>query len=367
MRLTVTGLADGRVLRLQRCGPLCRTAQLEAQWDDSQLPANGRLEVSIEQSGRYYFWVAGGPGETGGEVVALTPEVVERVGRTLRLHYAGGPEVRAASLGADGAADRNVSPAAAADRCRSGRAAGRFEEAAGAARLWIDLAGNPTERAEAHYCLGRTLFDHALDTLHPFARDFRRPNAPRPYPDTALGEELLGQAIDALAKTKDAPRDHRRDALLHLADARVRLGQFDEALASLDEYTALGGDDPLAGDLGCWANLALDRAAEVALATGEREGKVRAPVKVHAPPPRMTEEARRLGVEGTMLVTAFIDERGRVVCARAITPLPAGLGRVAVETVKEWRFEPATLDGEPTFTVYNLSVNFTLHKRQPAF
>jgi outer membrane biosynthesis protein TonB len=32
----------------------------------------------------------------------------------------------------------------------------------------------------------------------------------------------------------------------------------------------------------------------------------------------------------------------------------------AVEAVKQWKFKPATLNGEPVDVLFNLTVNFTL-------
>lgn len=37
-----------------------------------------------------------------------------------------------------------------------------------------------------------------------------------------------------------------------------------------------------------------------------------------------------------------------------------GLDQKALEAVREWKFEPATLDGEPVAVYYNLTINFTL-------
>ncbi len=37
-----------------------------------------------------------------------------------------------------------------------------------------------------------------------------------------------------------------------------------------------------------------------------------------------------------------------------------GLDTAAVNTVKKWKFKPATLDGKPVATIYNLTMNFRL-------
>jgi outer membrane biosynthesis protein TonB len=37
-----------------------------------------------------------------------------------------------------------------------------------------------------------------------------------------------------------------------------------------------------------------------------------------------------------------------------------GLSEKAVEAVRKWRFEPATLNGEPVAVYYNFTLNFRL-------
>jgi protein TonB len=49
-----------------------------------------------------------------------------------------------------------------------------------------------------------------------------------------------------------------------------------------------------------------------------------------------------------------------VACALALTAIPGGLDQAALEAIRRWRFEPATLDGKPLATGYNLTMNFTL-------
>ena len=90
-------------------------------------------------------------------------------------------------------------------------------------------------------------------------------------------------------------------------------------------------------------------------------GDVTAPVKVHTPKPRYTEIARKVQVEGLVIVQAVIDKQGRVVDVEVLKGLPMGLDQAAVDAVRQWRFEPATLNGKPVDVYYSLSVTFTLN------
>lgn len=87
---------------------------------------------------------------------------------------------------------------------------------------------------------------------------------------------------------------------------------------------------------------------------------IEAPRKIESPAPHYTDAARHAGIEGAVTILAVIDEKGRVVCPRPLQGLPLGLTEIAVRTLFTWRFEPATLDGEPVPVYYNVTFNFNL-------
>jgi TonB family protein len=89
-------------------------------------------------------------------------------------------------------------------------------------------------------------------------------------------------------------------------------------------------------------------------------GDVQAPVKTYAPQPQYTEIARKARIQGVVIVQAIIDKQGTVTNVKVLKGLPMGLDNAAVETIKTWKFEPATLNGKPVDVYYNLTVNFTL-------
>ncbi len=89
-------------------------------------------------------------------------------------------------------------------------------------------------------------------------------------------------------------------------------------------------------------------------------GDVVKPVKIHAPQPHYTEIARKVRVEGTVIVQAIIDEQGEVTNVEVLKGLSMGLTESAVDTIKTWKFKPATLRGKPVAVYYTLTVTFTL-------
>lgn len=95
------------------------------------------------------------------------------------------------------------------------------------------------------------------------------------------------------------------------------------------------------------------------------KGDVQHPRKINAVPPQYTEEARKEGVQGVVVLLATINEQGLVDDIEVVKGLSLGLTENAIEALKQWTFEPATLDGEPVAVFYNLTFNFRLEKDKP--
>ena len=90
-------------------------------------------------------------------------------------------------------------------------------------------------------------------------------------------------------------------------------------------------------------------------------GNVKAPVAVSRVDPVYTEAARRARVRGFAIVEATIDRQGNVIEARIVKPLPMGLDAAALNAVRQWKFRPGTLNGQPVPVIFNLTVNFQLN------
>jgi periplasmic protein TonB len=89
-------------------------------------------------------------------------------------------------------------------------------------------------------------------------------------------------------------------------------------------------------------------------------GDVVPPNKVHAPQPVYTEMARKARITGVVIVQAIIDKDGNVTNVKVLKGLPMGLDQSAANAVKQWKFQPATLNGKPVAVYYNLTVNFQI-------
>lgn len=78
------------------------------------------------------------------------------------------------------------------------------------------------------------------------------------------------------------------------------------------------------------------------------------------PDPRYTEEARRGGVEGKVVVEAVLCATGKVTDVEVIKGLPAGLSEEAVRAARRIRFEPGQKDGETVSVRIRLVYSFDL-------
>lgn len=90
--------------------------------------------------------------------------------------------------------------------------------------------------------------------------------------------------------------------------------------------------------------------------------EVTPPKKISAPGPQYSPEARKAGVEGTVVVQAVIARDGTVRKAAILKSDHPCLGYLVSKALRQWRFEPARVDGKPVEVRYNLTVNLTTQK-----
>ncbi|MBZ5567573.1 MAG: energy transducer TonB [Acidobacteriia bacterium] len=91
------------------------------------------------------------------------------------------------------------------------------------------------------------------------------------------------------------------------------------------------------------------------------EGGVTPPHPKKMPDPSYAEPARQIRYQGTVVLWMVVDESGGVRDVRVQRALGAGLDDKAVDAVRRWRFDPATLNGNPVAVQINVEVNFRLY------
>ena len=86
-----------------------------------------------------------------------------------------------------------------------------------------------------------------------------------------------------------------------------------------------------------------------------------APSSIVSRDPSYAEPARQIRYQGTVVLWMVVDESGGVRDVRVQRALGAGLDDKAVDAVRRWRFDPATLNGNPVAVQINVEVNFRLY------
>lgn len=80
---------------------------------------------------------------------------------------------------------------------------------------------------------------------------------------------------------------------------------------------------------------------------------------IHDVAPQYPPEAGRARIEGTVVLMAVIGKDGTVRDVRVESGLPL-LAQAAIEAVKQWRYKPYLLNGEPVEVDSHVTINFTL-------
>jgi len=86
-----------------------------------------------------------------------------------------------------------------------------------------------------------------------------------------------------------------------------------------------------------------------------------APVLLSSIIPRYPERARRLGIEGQVVLRFVVDQLGRVERdIQVVTSLPM-LDQAAIDAVRQWRFSPGRdRNGNPVRVLVSVPMQFTL-------
>jgi TonB family protein len=88
-------------------------------------------------------------------------------------------------------------------------------------------------------------------------------------------------------------------------------------------------------------------------------GGIKPPRKVQDVRPEYPVVAREAGVQGVVIMEVVIDTNGAVRDARVLRSVPV-LDQAALDAVRQWRFEPTLLNGQPMPVIMTVTVNFSL-------
>jgi TonB family protein len=76
--------------------------------------------------------------------------------------------------------------------------------------------------------------------------------------------------------------------------------------------------------------------------------------------PVYTEDGRRRGVEGDVVMEVVVRADGTIGNVRVLQGLGSGLDQRAIDAVRQWRFNPARRHGTPVDVMVEIAVEFRL-------
>jgi TonB family protein len=85
------------------------------------------------------------------------------------------------------------------------------------------------------------------------------------------------------------------------------------------------------------------------------------PSALYAPDPDYSDAARKTKYQGSVILWLVVGADGRAHNLRVARSLGMGLDEKALEAVRQWRFQPATLNGQPVAVEINVEVSFRLY------
>jgi TonB family protein len=90
-------------------------------------------------------------------------------------------------------------------------------------------------------------------------------------------------------------------------------------------------------------------------------GDVKAPRVLRRVSPPYPEVARRMRLNGLVILECIIDQSGRIRDAKIVQSSFAAFEQPALDAVRQWEFAPGTLNGQPVNVQFNLTVSFHMN------
>jgi TonB family protein len=86
-----------------------------------------------------------------------------------------------------------------------------------------------------------------------------------------------------------------------------------------------------------------------------------APRLIHYVDPKYTDEARKLKLRGSVLLSLVVGTDGRVHDVRVLSSLGHGLDEQAVKAAEKWKFTPGASHGTPIPVELNAEATFRIY------
>jgi len=177
------------------------------------------------------------------------------------------------------------------------------------------------------------------------------PLASSPVPSAPAENPAQSHEAPNAASIKPAAISHFRLLRPH-AKRSSSLAKVPEAAEGIDLAPEVSSSVSAEGLSALMAGSGLQSAAPKPIG-----GKVEMARLISSTPPVYPPAARSQGVEGDVTLDALIDETGRVTRVRTVSG-PGLLQEAAADTVRQWKYKPATLDGNAVTMRVTVTVKF---------
>jgi TonB family protein len=178
------------------------------------------------------------------------------------------------------------------------------------------------------------------------------------------------QAENAIVTNQPSPSPSRRSAIPNLKMSSPsapnkntsNLGEGAAPMTDIASTEAVGGTPPggLLMSAGRTSNAPAPPPSAPAPAPVVAAKTTRDPKLISSPRLAYPTAARQANIQGSVTVSASIDENGKVVSAKALSG-PMLLRQAAVESVSQWKYSPGLVEGKPAPSQVTVNVDFRLN------
>ena len=176
-----------------------------------------------------------------------------------------------------------------------------------------------------------------------------------------LNSSKSGAGVATSASAQPPVEEPKKPVLgeIHLAKPKVSPGRRTQTVGEPDAGINLTSDDqPDAESLNTGLAVSNNQPSAPAapLPVG---GDVKQAKLISSVPPVYPMLAKNQHVSGNVMVDALIDANGRVTTMKIVSG-PTQLQQAAMDALKQWKYQPATLDGKPVAMHLTVTVQFRL-------
>jgi len=89
-------------------------------------------------------------------------------------------------------------------------------------------------------------------------------------------------------------------------------------------------------------------------------GGIMPPRAIYSPCPTYDDTSREAKIEGTVRLKIIVMRDGQIKGPKVVNSLSEALDKRTINAVSQWKFEPATKDGKPVTTQFDVECTFKL-------